>query len=34
MSFGGYDIRFTVREDVLRVADVVALSEKDFHKIK
>ena len=34
MSFAGYDIRFTVEEDILYVKDVVQLSEKDYTKIK
>lgn len=34
MSFNGYDIRFTVVEDVLEVQDVVKLSDKKYKKIK
>lgn len=34
MNFDGYDIRFTVEEDVLFVKDVVKRTEKDFVKIK
>ncbi len=34
MSFAGYDIRFTVEDDILYVKDVVQLSEKDYTKIK
>ncbi len=34
MSFAGYDIRFTVEEDILYVKDVVQLSEHGYMKIK
>ena len=34
MSFSGYDIRFTVEDDILYVKDVVQLSESDYVKIK
>ena len=34
MSFAGYDIRFTVEDDILYVKDVVQLSEQDYTKIK
>ncbi len=34
MSFAGYDIRFTVVEDVLTVEDIVPLSAKEFKKVK
>ena len=34
MSFAGYDIRFTVEDDILYVKDVVQLSEQDYKKIK
>lgn len=34
MSFAGYDIRFTVVEDVLTVKDIVPLSAKEFKKVK
>ena len=34
MSFAGYDIRFTVSEDVLVVKDVVSLVDKGYVKIK
>lgn len=34
MSFAGYDIRFTVEEDILYVKDVVQLSEQGYVKIK
>lgn len=34
MTFDGYDIRFTVEQDVLYVKDVVKRNEKDFVKIK
>jgi hypothetical protein len=31
LPFAGYDIRFTVRGDVLQVCDVVKLTEKRSH---
>ena len=34
MSFDGFDIRFTVAEDVLVVQDVVRLTDANFTKIK
>ena len=34
MSFAGYDIRFTVQEDILYVNDVVKLQQQDFVKVK
>ena len=34
MSFGGYDIRFTVQENVLTVQDVVEIVGHTYHKIK
>ena len=34
MSFAGYDIRFTVEDDILYVKDVVQLSEHGYVKIK
>ena len=34
MSFAGYDIRFTVEEDILYVKEVIELSKDDFIKIK
>jgi len=34
MSFAGYDIRFTVEEDILYVKEVIELSKDDFKKIK
>ncbi len=34
MSFAGYDIRFTVQEDILYVNDVVKLEEQGYVKIK
>ena len=34
MSFEGYDIRFTVVDDVLFVQDVVRLTDSNFAKIK
>ena len=34
MSFAGYDIRFTVQEDILYVNDVVELQQQDFVKVK
>ena len=34
MSFAGYDIRFTVEDDILYVKDVVQLSEQNYAKIK
>lgn len=34
MSFGGYDIRFTVQESVLTVQDVVEIVGHTYHKIK
>ena len=34
MSFAGYDIRFTVRDSVLTVQDVVEISNESYHKIK
>lgn len=34
MSFAGYDIRFTVEDDILYVKDVVQLSKQDYTKIK
>ena len=34
MSFSGYDIRFTVQEEVLKVQDVVKLNEDLYKKIK
>ncbi len=34
MSFAGYDIRFTVVEDVLTVKDIVPLSAKEYKKVK
>lgn len=34
MSFAGFDIRFTVQEDILYVNDVVQLEEQGYVKIK
>ena len=34
MSFGGYDIRFTVQDNVLTVQDVVEITEGAYRKIK
>ena len=34
MSFGGYDIRFTVQDNVLTVQDVVEIAEDAYRKIK
>ena len=34
MSFSGFDIRFTVEDDILYVKDVVQLSEQGYTKIK
>ena len=34
MSFAGFDIRFTVKDDILYVNDVVQLNEDGFEKIK
>ena len=34
MSFGGYDIRFTVQENVLTVQDVVEIVGHTYHTIK
>lgn len=34
MSFAGYDIRFTVSDEILTVKDVVNLADKGFKKIK
>lgn len=34
MSFAGYDIRFTVEDDILYVKEVIELSKDDFIKIK
>ena len=34
MNFAGYDIRFTVEDDILYVKDVVQLSEHGYVKIK
>lgn len=34
MSFAGYDIRFTVEEEMLVVQDVVKLSDCEYRKIK
>ena len=34
MSFAGFDIRFTVQDDILYVNDVVQLDEKGYEKIK
>ncbi len=34
MKFGGYDIRFTMEEDVLLVKDVVKIADKNYRKIK
>ena len=34
MTFAGYDIRFTVEDDILYVKDVVQLSEHGYVKIK
>ena len=34
MSFDGYDIRFTVEEDILVVQNVVKLSDSNFTKVK
>jgi len=34
MSFSGYDIRFTVEDDILYVKDVVQLSKQGYEKIK
>ena len=34
MTFGGYDIRFTVEEQVLWVKEVIAITQDGFYKIK
>lgn len=34
MSFGGYDIRFTVVDEVLTVQDVVKRDDESYHKVK
>lgn len=34
MSFAGYDIRFTVENDILLVQDIVKLSDSEYRKIK
>ncbi len=34
MEFSGYDIRFTIQENVLVVKDIVELTDKDYKKIK
>jgi len=34
MSFAGYDIRFTVEEEVLMVKDVIEATDVDYKKIK
>lgn len=34
MSFAGYDIRFTVEDDILYVKDVVELSDSHYRKVK
>ena len=34
MSFAGFDIRFTVQDDILYVNDVVQLEEQGYEKIK
>ena len=34
MSFAGYDIRFTVENEILTVCDIVDLSVADFQKVK
>ena len=34
MLFAGYDIRFTVKEDVLSVCDVVDTASRDYTKVK
>lgn len=34
MEFSGYDIRFTVQEQVLVVKEIVAVTDKDYKKIK
>lgn len=34
MTFGGYDIRFTVENDVLWVKDVIAITQDGFYKVK
>jgi len=34
MSFAGYDIRFTVEDDILLVQDIVKLSDGEYRKIK
>lgn len=34
MEFAGYDIRFTVKDDVLEVCDVIVTEGRDWEKIK
>ena len=34
MSFSGYDIRFTVEDNVLTVQDVIPLSDETYRKVK
>lgn len=34
MTFAGFDIRFTVREDILTVCDVIDTEEQEWEKIK
>ena len=34
MDFAGYDIRFRVRENVLRVVDVVKTNDLGFRRVK
>lgn len=34
MSFGGYDIRFTVEEDILTVKEIVKIQSSNWEKIK
>lgn len=34
MSFGGYDIRFTVQDNVLMVQDVLEIAKDSFQKVK
>lgn len=34
MEFSGYDIRFTVQEEVLVVKEIVAIADKDYKKVK
>lgn len=34
MEFAGYDIRFTVQEEILVVKEIVAMTDKEYKKIK